>query len=390
MKRMKIRRKLMLTSVLSAVTATAVTGSLFLYSMHKYQKDRAELDEYYEVIDYIDNFYYKEADRDSYMDNALKGLVAGLGDDYAAYMTPEEYSTNMERLQGSFAGIGVTVTQNDEGEFVIVSITENSPASEKDIKPDDKLVKVNNVPTNNMDLNQLVSLVKGPEGTEVTITVKRDETEKDITLTRKIIEDNTVDYEMLENNTAYIKIISFKDVTSEQFEQAFNQAAADGAEKIIYDLRNNSGGTLKSCEAILDSLLPEGDVAYAEFKGGKSEVICRSDENEVDVPTVILVNENTASASELFSSAMRDFGKAELVGTTTYGKGIMQNTVKLSNNGGLRITVAEYRTARSECFHGKGLEPDYEVELTEDSDITSHDPEKDPQLKKALQILNQQ
>ncbi len=386
-KKSRLKKYIIRTAISSALITGAVTSTLFLISSYRYQKNREEISEYFEVKELIDEYYIESPDEESYMDNALKGLVSGLGDDYAAYMTPEEYNSNMESLQGSFAGIGVTITENEKGEFTVMEIVEDSPASEKDIKPDDLIVKVNGVATNNMDINQLVSLVKGKEGTEVTITLKRNEKEFDVTLKREIIKDNTIEYTMLEDNIAYIKITSFKDVTAEQFENAFNTAVTEGAKKMIYDLRNNGGGLLTACEAMLDPFLPEGDVAYAEFKGGKSEVICRSDKNEIDIPTVILVNENTASASELFSSAMRDFGKAELVGTKTFGKGIMQNTMPVSNGGGLRITVAEYRTAKSDCFHGEGLVPDYEVELPEGTDISEPDTEKDPQLKKAVEIL---
>jgi len=377
----------MLTAVLSAAAAALVTGSIFIYTSYKYRTDHEEISEYFEVVDYIDKYYYKEPDKESYMDNALKGLVAGLEDEYAAYMTPEEYNSTMENLQGSFAGIGATITHNQEKQFVVTEIIENSPASAAGIAIGDIITKVNGVPTNNMDINELVSLVKGEEGTEVTITIKRENAEKDITLIREVIESDTVDYTMLDDNIAYIKIASFKDVTPQQFNEAIEAAIDDGAEKIVYDLRNNLGGLLTSCEAVLDPLLPEGEVAYAEYRDGSSDVICMSDENELDIPSVILVNENTASASELFSSAMRDFGKAELVGTTTYGKGIMQTTIKLSNNGGLRMTIAEYRTANSDCFHGEGLTPDYEVQLPENTDISTPDVEKDTQLKKAIEIL---
>ena len=384
---MNTRKKIILTAVSSAAAAALATGSIFIYTSYKYRTDREEISEYFEVVDYIDKYYYKEPDKESYMDNALKGLDAGLDDEYAAYMTPDEYNSTMENLQGSFAGIGVTVIHNQEKQFVITEITENSPASAADIRIGDLITKVNDVPTNNMDINELVSLVKGEEGTEVTIRIKRDDTESDITLVREEIESDTVDYVMLDDNIAYIKITSFKDVTPQQFNEALDTAINEGAEKIIYDVRNNLGGLLTSCEAVLDPLLPEGEIAYAEYRDGSSNVICRSDKNELDIPSVILVNENTASASELFSSAMRDFGKAELVGTTTYGKGIMQTTIKLSNNGGLRMTIAEYRTANSDCFHEEGLTPDYEIQLPENTDITIPDAEKDPQLKKAIEIL---
>ncbi len=386
-KRNRIRKYIIRTAVFSSVLTAVVTSGLFLYSAHRYQKNRDEISEYFEVKELIEKNYIENPDEESYMDNALKGLVAGIGDEYAAYMTPEEYRSNMESLQGSFAGIGVTVTKNENNEFQIVEIKKNSPASEKDIRTDDIIIKVNDIPTENMDLNQLVSLVKGEEGTEVTVILKRNDKEFDITLTRKQIEDETVEYTLLEDDIAYIKITSFKEVTTEQFEVAFNTAIDEGAKKMIYDLRNNGGGLLTACEAMLDPFLPACNIAYADYKSGKSEVIANSGSNEITVPTVILVNEDTASASELFSSAMRDFEKAKLVGTKTYGKGIMQNTIPVSNGGALKITVAKYRTAKSDCFHGVGLTPDYIVELPEGTDISIPDPEKDPQLKKAMEIL---
>ncbi len=384
---MKTTGKIILTAVISAVTATIATSSLYLYSAYKYRENTEELSDYFEVKDYIDEYYYKDADEESFMDNALKGLVAGLGDNYASYMTPEEYQSTLESLNGSFVGIGVTITQNENGEVEIVEVMKKSPAEAAGIKAGDTIVGVGSIKAEDVSLNDLTSLVRGPVGTDVTITFKRNGKEFDETITRNEIKSVTVEYKMLEDNIAYIKISAFEGVTADQFKSAVEMALEEGAEKMIYDLRNNGGGLLTSCEDMLDILLPEGDIAYAKFKGGKETVICTSDKNELDIPTVILVNENTASASELFSSAMRDFEKAELVGTKTFGKGIMQNTIGLSNDGGLTLTVAEYRTAYSDCFHGEGLVPDYEVELPEGTDISIPDIQKDPQLKKAVEIL---
>ena len=386
---MKNNGKIILTATISAVAASLATSTLFIAAnTYKKNTDKNDFSEYYEILRYIDQYYYEEPDKDSYMDNALKGLVAGLGDPYAAYTTPDEYQSLMESYEGSFAGIGVTIIQNSDMEFEIVDVLKNSPALESGIETGDIITAVNGIKTDKLTTQELVALVKGAVGTEVTITFKRDGNEFDKNIMRDEITSETVEYKMLENNTAYIKITSFKDVTTEQFKTTLDSALNDGAEKIIYDLRNNGGGLLTSCEAMLDLLLPEGDVAYARFKNGSEVTICSSDENELDLPMAILVNENTASASELFSSAMRDFDKAKLVGTKTFGKGIMQNTMELSNDGGLTLTVAEYRTAKSECFHGEGLQPDYEVELPEGTDISSPDPKNDPQLKKALEILN--
>lgn len=382
---MKTTGKIVTAAAISAISASLITGSFFTYKIHT---DLKELSDYNEVKNCIEKYYYKDADEESFMQNALKGLVAGLGDNYASYMTPDEYNSAMESLNGSFVGIGITFAKNEQNEFEIISVSEDSPASKAGIKAGDIILSVGDIKIDkNTDSNTLVEYVRGSTGTNINMTLKHDGKEIEKTVTREEIKSVTVEYKMLENNIAYIKISSFKGITEEQFKSALDLAISEGAEKIIYDLRNNGGGLLTACEAMLDPLLPEGDVAYARFKDGKEQVICKSDKNELNIPTAILVNENTASASELFSSAMRDFNKAKLVGTKTYGKGIMQNTIALSNNGGLTLTVAEYRTAKSDCFHGDGLYPDYEVELPENTDITYPDPEKDTQLKKAIEIL---
>lgn len=302
-------------------------------------------------------------------------------------MTPDEYKQSVINSQGSLTGIGITVIQNDEKKIEIVSVTENSPASEYDIKEGDILTAVDGIDAENVEYDNLISLVRGKEETDVTITLDRNGEKLEYTITRKKIDTITVTYDMLENNIAYIKITGFKETTVKQYEEALDNALKNNAKGIIFDLRDNGGGLLTSCSSCLDPLLPEGVVATAEFKNGKTEVICESDAEELDLPMAVLVNENTASAAELFASALRDFDKAKLVGKKTFGKGIMQNTVELKNGGGLKITVATYKTAKSECYHKIGLLPDYEVDLPEDTDISNPDPETDTQLKKALEIL---
>lgn len=380
--------KLIAVAAASAILSSAVTISILYTGLSKYKKSNEELVNYYEVKKYIDDNFYEEIDDTKLMDYALKGLVEGLNDNYAAYMTPNEYKKAMEDTSGSLVGIGVTVQQNENDEFEIMDISPDSPSSKADIKSGDIIIKVNGIDTNNMDIENLVSLIKGKENTNVTISIKRKDQEIECTLTRKTIESITVNYKMLESHIAYIGVSAFKEITIEQFEEALNKAFSEGAEKIIFDMRNNGGGQVNACEACLDPLLPEADVASAEFKDGHSEVICRSDDNELDMPMVVLVNENTASAAELFSSALRDFNKAKLVGKNTFGKGIMQGLYELSNGGGVKLTVARYKTAKSECYHGVGLAPDFEIELPEDTDISEVDPQSDPQLKKAIEILN--
>lgn len=385
-KQINFSRAVAVSVVSAAVTGCAVFG-ICTYHFKDLGSKEKKLDEYFEIQNYIDENYYEDVDDNKLFDYALKGMVSGLGDDYAAYMTPEEYEQSKINVSGSLTGIGITITQNEDKSVEIVEIAENSPASESDIKVGDKLIKVNGVDIANVEYNNIVNMVRGQEGTDVTITLDRNGKEIEQTLTRKKIDSVTVKYKMLENNIAYIKITGFKETTVQQYEDALNQALSANAKGIIFDLRNNGGGLLTSCSACLDPLLPEGDVATAEYKNGKTEVICKSDSNEIDLPMVCLVNENTASAAELFSSALRDFDKAELVGKNTFGKGIMQNTISLKNGGGLKITVAKYKTAKSECYHKVGLAPDYDVDLAEGTDITDPDPQKDAQLKKALEIL---
>lgn len=390
MNKRKKQRIIRLTAIVLGsviLSSTATTTAISIYIKH-YKKSDPILSNYYEVKENINKFFYKDVDENQLVDSALKGLIAGLDDQYAAYMSPVEYDESKEHNSGSLVGIGVTVQTTEDGLFKIVNIAEDSPASQSDIKEGDTIVAVDGIGTENMEIEDLVNMIKGVEDTEVSITVKRQDKEIENVLKRTVIETKTVEYELLENKTAYIKISSFKDVTIKQYEDAMNDMLSKGAEKIIFDLRNNGGGLLTACEACLDPLLPEGDIASAEFKNNYTEVICKSDKNELDLPMAVLVNENTASAAELFSSALRDFNKAKLVGKNTYGKGIMQNTIPLNNGGGLRLTVARYKTAKSECYHEIGLAPDYDVDLPENIDISKPDVKNDTQLKKAMEILN--
>lgn len=376
---------------LAALISSAITGAVVLGLCNKHFSDLKEkestIKEFFEVKDYIDEFFYDDINDETLITSALKGLVSGLDDNYAAYMTPEEYEQSIINVQGSLTGIGISVTQNDEKKVEIVDVTENSPASKYDIQSGDILTAIDGIDAENIEYNNLVNLVRGKEGTNVTITLDRNGKKLEYTITREKIETQTVTYEMLENNIAYIKITGFKETTVEQYENALDNALKNNARGIIFDLRDNGGGLLTSCSSCLDPLLPKGVVATANFKNGKTEVICESDAEELDLPMAVLVNENTASAAELFASALRDFDKAKLVGKNTFGKGIMQNTVKLKNGGGLKITVATYKTAKSECYHKIGLAPDYEIDIPENTDISTVNPEKDTQLKKAIEIL---
>ena len=221
--------------------------------------------------------------------------------------------------------------------------------------------------------------MRGTEGSPITLTVRRDGKSDDYTFIRRSIEVKTVKAEMLGSQIGYIKITGFKQNTPDQFISALERLTANGATSLIFDLRDNSGGLVTALQECIDPLLPEGIIATAEYKDGHTETIVYSDDSELDLPMVTIVNENTASAAELFAAALRDFGKAPIVGSQTYGKGVLQETNEMDNGGAVILTVAEYKTANSDCYDGIGLTPDYQVE-NEDENV-------DSQYNKAVEIL---
>lgn len=332
--------------------------------------------------------YYKEIDEESLSDGILKGYVSGLNDPYSRYMTAKELETSRENDKGVLVGIGVTVTKDESGYIFIDSVTADTPAAQSELASGDIIVAINGTDVLELGYEQAVEQIKGKEGTTLKLTVRRGGVDQDYELVRRTIQVKTASGEMLEGKIGYIRISGFKESTVEQFNEALQNLLNDGAVALIFDVRGNHGGLVTSVGECLDPLLPEGDVAFATYRDGREEVLIRSDAKELNLPMAVLVDGDTASAAELFASALRDFEKAKLYGVTTYGKGVMQNTISLDDGGGLTITVATYRTARSVCYQGIGLIPDETVELPEDApalDERSHD--ADPQLQKALTAL---
>ncbi len=351
-------------------------------------KEKAEKYARLEALDtYVRENYYTDLNEESLMDGILKGYVAGLEDPYSSYLTAEEYQDLMERESGQTVGIGVTAQLNEAGYIQITEVQGNSPAEEAGLLPDDVIIAVEGEDVAELGFYEAINRVKGEEGTEVTITVLRGETEKDYTITRRPFDLITVIGELLDGNVGYIRISNFRENTVAQFQDILDVLLANGAESIIFDVRDNGGGLLSSLEQILDPLLPEGVIATATYQDGNSETVVYSDASELELPMVVLVNENSASAAELFSASLRDFDKAQLVGTTTYGKGVMQNTIRMDDGGGLTLTVATYQTVKSECYQGVGLTPDVEVEAGENTVIGTPDPANDPQLAAAMELL---
>ena len=345
------------------------------------------------LSEYIDRFYLDEVDEEAVQDYIYRGMIAGLGDPYSVYYTEEEYSQLMESLEGSYCGIGVLCTQDVEtGEVIVLNPFKKGAAYEAGIRAGDRIRKVDGESVVGEDLNSIVAKIKGEEGTTVTVTVYQQATEeeKDFTLERRETENETVTYELLSDKIGYIEVSEFDEVTSDQFEEALKELEKQGMEGLIIDLRNNGGGVITAAQKMLDRLLPKCLLTYTEDKNGKKEEYWAEDDDEFTKPLVLLVNGQSASASELFAGAVKDYGIGTLVGTKTFGKGIVQSIFPLQDGSGLKLTVAKYYTPNGVCIHKTGIEPDVEVELEEsESNSFSVPQEQDNQLEKAITILKE-
>ena len=354
-------------------------------------KEKAEKYDRLETIDtYVrEHYYLDELDENALMDGILKGYVSGLDDPYSRYMTAEEYSALMTKEAGQQVGIGVTVSFTEDSLIHITKVDENSPAEKAGLQAGDFITAVEGVSIAEIGYEEAVKQIRGEEGTAIVLTVRHDDKEKDVQLTRHTYDVSTVTGQMLDNQIAYIRITAFRENSSGQFLDVLDSLVSAGAQGLIFDVRDNGGGVLTALEKMLDPLLPEGVIATATYQGDKTETVVSSDANELNLPMVVLVNGNTASAAELFAASLRDFKTAKLVGTQTYGKGIMQSTVKMADGGGLTLTVATYQTTRSDNYHGVGLAPDIILEAGEHTNLNAVDPDTDPQLSTAIDILMQ-
>lgn len=348
---------------------------------------QAEYGELAQLKATVEANYYTDVDEGSTMQGAMKGYVAGLDDPYSQYLTDEEYGEFQTNEAGQTVGIGVTVTPTEEGYLLINSVTADSPAEAAGLQSEDEIIAVNGEDVAELGYSSAVDAVRGEENTSVILTIRRDDTMLDCEVTRKNMEVITAQGQMLDGNIGYIRISAFKENTPEQYQAVYEQLVNQGAGGLIFDLRDNGGGLVNSLEKILDPLLPEGEIAIATYRDGHTQTLVQSDAEECDLPMVVLVNENTASAAELFTASLRDFGKAKAVGTTTFGKGIMQVTQPMFS-GALTLTVATYQTTKGECYHGVGITPDVVVDAGEEPvDYDAPDAVSDPQLAKALELI---
>lgn len=332
--------------------------------------------------------YGEDVDEDKLQEAIIKGYVDGLGDPYSVYYNEAETQSLMESTSGEFGGIGVVITQNIDTQIItFTTVYENSPGEKAGLKDGDILYKVDGEEVTGQDLDTVVSKIRGEKGTTVEITVYRGDSMEEYTcvVTRDIIEVNTVAYEMKENKIGYIAVSGFETVTYDQFEAALNDLTGQGMEALVIDLRNNPGGNLSTVCDMLDLILPEGTIVSTKDKNGNGSVITSDEERQLNIPLAVLINGNSASASEIFAGAVQDYGIGTLVGTTTYGKGIVQELYQMTDGTCLKITTSEYFTPSGRNIHGTGIDPDIEVKYEYDE----ANPEADNQLEAALNCLKE-
>ena len=334
----------------------------------------------------IKQYFWQDVDESTLEEGVYKGLLESLDDPYSVYYTHDELVQLQQQTEGIYYGIGAYISQDNEMGYVRVSkIIKNTPAEASGLQQDDYIYKVDGEDMQGKDSSYVVSKIKGEAGTKVTITVVREGATDpiDIEVERQKIESPTVEYQMLDNDMAYIQITEFDLVTTEQFEEAYKQARADGMKGLILDLRSNPGGNLSTVCDIARMILPKGLIVYTEDKYGKREEYTCDGANQIKVPLVVLTNGYSASASEILAGAVKDYGIGTLVGTTTYGKGIVQKVINLSDGSAVKLTVSNYFTPNGNNIHKIGIEPDVEVEF----DAEQYKNGVDNQLEKAKEVL---
>lgn len=340
----------------------------------------------------IEENYLRDVDDNALLEGQLKGMVEALKDPYSQYMTAEEYESFHQQTSGIYGGIGVIVTPGDDNFITVVSPIEDTPGEKAGIKPGDKIIKVNGKEFTADEMDAAVKQMKGEPNTDVTLSIMRKDKKGenkilDIDITREEIRLVTVKPNIIDDNIGYIKITSFDELTDEDFKDSLRSLEKSKVEGLIIDLRYNPGGLLDVTSNIADELLGDADIVYTQTKNGEREYL-RSKKSKTDLPLVVLINEGSASASEILAGAIKDHNRGELIGTTSFGKGVVQRIRPLQDGSALKLTISEYFTPNGTNIHGIGIEPDIKVELPEDiEEIGINNIKEDTQLQKALEVL---
>ena len=338
----------------------------------------------------INEEYLEEKEEDSLREGLYAGLMSGLNDPYSTYYTAEQYKELNTSNEGSYVGIGAVLQKDKDGGAKIVQLYEGGSGEQAGLKKGDVLKAIDGEDVTEKETSDIASMIRESDKDSVTLTIQRDEETKEIKVEIRDVEIQTVSHEMLDDETGYIRISEFSEVTSNQYKKAFEDLQDKGMKKLVVDLRDNPGGLLTAVCDVLRQILPEGLIVYTEDKNGKKEEEKCDGKSELAMPLAVLVNGGSASASEIFAGAVKDYGIGTIVGTTTYGKGVVQTIQPLSDGSAVKITIAKYFTPKGNDINKKGIAPDVEAELSEDStDWTELTHEEDTQLQAALKEIRQ-
>lgn len=331
----------------------------------------------------LESFYFGDVDDETAKDNIYKAYLSSYGDKYTMYYTADEYKALKESTNGKFYGIGAVCQLSGEGGVLLVDVYDNGAGYQAGLRSGDRVVNVDGRDITDMELSSAVALIKGDKGTSVTLEVIRGTERLTFSVVRDAVEAKTVSYTLLDNNIGYLSISQFEEVTTKQFKAAVEDLQSQGMKGLVIDIRNNPGGLLDTVVGILKYMLPDGLIVYTEDKQGNRKEYKGQDNDEFNLPLAVLVNGNSASASEIFAGAIQDYGKGTIIGTQTYGKGIVQTVKPLTDGSAIKFTIAKYFTPKGQDIHGKGVTPDMVVEYDTDADV-------DTQLDAAIKNVEAQ
>lgn len=331
----------------------------------------------------LESFYFGDVDDETAKDNIYKAYLSSYGDKYTMYYTADEYKALKESTNGKFYGIGAVCQISGEGGVLLVDVYDNGAGYQAGLRSGDRVVNVDGRDITGMELSSAVALIKGDKGTSVTLEVIRGTERLTFSAVRDAVEAKTVSYTLLDNNIGYLSISQFEEVTTKQFKAAVEDLQSQGMKGLVIDIRNNPGGLLDTVVGMLKYMLPDGLIVYTEDKQGNRKEYKGQDNDEFNLPLAVIVNGNSASASEIFAGAIQDYGKGTIIGTQTYGKGIVQTVKPLTDGSAIKFTIAKYFTPKGQDIHGKGVTPDMVVEYDTDADV-------DTQLDAAIKNVEAQ
>lgn len=401
------KRKYILTIIVVVLVTAFLTltlGNVFMVeigdkvvlSEEAYTKMRDMYNKYAKqesIMELAKREFLYDADEEKMLEGALEGTLKALGDPYTQFMNQEEFSALMQDTEGSYEGIGVYITESDDNRIMVVSPIEDTPAEKAGLKTGDKIIKINGTEYTASQIKQAVNIMKGMPGTSVTLTIQRENTDgskdlSDLVINREVIKIKTIKPAMLDDNVGYIRITTFDKQTANDFKEAYQDLKDQGMKGLVIDLRYNPGGIIDTTVEITDMFMSEGIITYTKTKAGEIKHF-KSDAKSETIPIVLLINGGSASASEIMAGAMKDTGRASLIGTKSFGKGIVQSVQQFGNEGeGVKMTVSEYFTPNGINIHGIGIEPDIKIELPEDAAGYGYEfYDTDNQLKKAVEVL---